>query len=519
MKRQAWCSVGLALGLAVAGAGGANAPFEDGVPFKPANRLDRLVLESLQAGGVMPADRCSDAVFVRRVHVDIVGALPEAAVVTRFLKDGSPDKRARLIDHLMTQRAFADVRTLKWCDLLRVKAEFPINLWPNGVQAYARWIHDAMTANMPCDRFARALLTSNGSNFRVPPVNFYRGVQGEKPADLAAAAALTFMGARIEAWPQERRAGMEAFFSRVAFKGTAEWKEIIVMPDPAASGPLKAVFPDGREVTIGPEEDPRRVFADWLLAPENEWFARNMANRVWARLFGRGLIHEPDDIRPDNPPVHPRVLDYLARELVRERYDLCHVYRLILNSSTYQQSSIAIGSQTQAEKLFACYPVRRLDAEVLLDALGWISGRGEEYMSMIPEPFTFVPGHRRTIELTDGSISSPFLKLFGRPSRDTGLASERNNAPSEDQSLHMLNSSQVHSMLTKSAHVRRLLRLARGNRRKLVERAYLTILSRRPTSGEEQTAVAYISASRNPRDGALDLVWALVNSKEFLTQH
>ena len=167
------------------------------------------------------------------MYLDVIGTLPRPQEVLRFLRDERPHKRAILIDSLLEREEFADYWTLKWCDLLRVKAEFPINLWPNAVQAYHRWIYEAIRDNKSYDEFVRELLTSSGSNFRVPPVNFYRAIQGTRSRPtIAAAVALTFMGARIENWPEERRAGMAAFFERVAYKSTAEWKEEIVYPDP-----------------------------------------------------------------------------------------------------------------------------------------------------------------------------------------------------------------------------------------------------------------------------------------------
>jgi len=506
---------------ALGAAPGTGGPFEGG-RFTPAGTIDELVLKTLRKRNIETARLCSDAVFVRRVHLDVIGTLPEPKRVREFLTDRRPDKRARLIDELMQRGEFADYWSQRWGDLLRVKAEFPINLWPNGVQAYSRWIRDAVRGNMPYDRFARELLTSSGSNFRVPPVNFYRAVQGRKPSAIAAAAALTFMGVRLDRWPADRRAGMEAFFSRLAYKKTAEWKEEIVFMDPAPAGAVRAVLPDGKVVVVPPDRDPRAAFADWLIAPGNEWFARNIVNRVWAWLFGRGLIHEPDDIRPDNPPVHPEVLAFLAKQLVEGRYDLRRVYRLILNSSTYQQSPVPRSGAAQARALFACYPVRRLDAEVLIDALDWIAGSRESYSSLIPEPYTFIPEDERTIELADGSITSQFLDMFGRPSRDTGLHSERSNKPSEAQRLHLLNSSSIQNKIGRSRRIEGLLRLSRGNRRRLIDLVYVVVLSRPPTTDERSAAEDYYrtrAGRAGLRNGTIDLTWALINTKEFLFRH
>jgi len=495
-------------------------PFERPAPFAPRNAIDEHVLAGLQARGIEPANLCSDEVFIRRVYLDMIGTLPEAREVRAFLEDRQPGKRAGLVDALMTRDEFADYWALKWCDVLRVKAEFPINLWPNAVQAYHRWIRDAVRENMPYDQFARDLLTSSGSDFRVPPVNFYRAVQGQEPSSIAQAVALTFMGERIEGWPEARRTGMEAFFSRIAFKPTAEWKEEIVCLNPAPAGGLEAAFPDGKTVTIQPAADPRQVFADWLIAPDNPWFARNIVNRVWCWLMGRGIIHEPDDIRPDNPPVNRELLAYLERELVTSDYDLRHLYRLILTSRTYQQSSIARSGSPEAEVLFACYPVRRLDAEVLIDALCYLFGSRETYSSLIPEPFTYIPPEQRTIALADGSITSPFLEMFGRPARDTGLESERNNDSTDAQRLHMLNSTHVQNKIERSWRLDSLVKTSKGRRPQVIRSLYLSILSRYPTGEELAAAEQYFQTNGlTPRQATSDLAWALINTKEFLYRH
>lgn len=495
-------------------------PFEAPGEARARGEIDRLIFAKLKQLGIEPARLCSDAVFVRRVYFDVIGTLPTVAQTRRFLDDRTPDKRRALIDELLAREEFADYWSMKWCDLLRVKAEFPIKLWPNAVQAYHRWIHSSIRDNKPYDQFVRELLTSSGSNFRVPPVNFYRAVQGRDPSGLAAAVALTFMGVRLDQWPEERRRGMEKFFSRVAYKGTAEWKEELVYLDPAQTSPLVAVLPDGNKVQIGWNEDPRRSFADWLIDRVNPWFARNIVNRVWAWLLGRGIIHEPDDIRMDNLPVNPELLTLLEMELINADYDLKFIYRLILNSHTYQQSSIPRSKHPGAEALFAHYLVRQLEAEVLIDALCSLSGTSESYSSPIPEPFTFIPKEQPTIRLADGSITSPFLEMFGRPPRDTGLFSERNDQPTVKQRLHLLNSSHIQNKLNRGRPLRRLIVRARGNQDILIGSLYLAILSRRPTARELNAALRYTRTSGLGRQQAVgDLAWALINTKEFLYKH
>jgi len=498
----------------------AGAPFDDGAPFVARNAIDRAVLPVLRRNGLAPAPPCSDAVFVRRVYLDVLGKLPEPEAVSAFLADTRADKRTRLIDDLLARDGFATYAALKWCDLLRVKAEFPINLWPNAVQAYSRWIEDALRTNRPYDELAREMLTASGSNFRVPAVNFWRAVPGREPAALAQAVALTFLGTRLESWPAERQAAFAAFFSRVAYKRTKEWKEEIVLLDPAPAGPLAARFPDGKAVTIDGGADPRRVFADWLIRGDNPWFAPVMANRVWTWLMGRGIVHEPDDFRPDNPPSNPALLALLSRELVRSGWDLRHLYRLILDSGIYQQSPVPVRADPRADALFAHYLPRRLDAEVLIDALCAITGTTEKYESPIPEPFTFVPEDDPTIALEDGSITSPFLEMFGRPPRDTGLWSERNNGVTDAQRLWLLNSSDLQVRIGRSPRLAVLLGRGAREPRRAIREIYLLVLSRPPTPAELEALTAYSRTAKvQGRQVVEDLVWALVNSKEFLYAH
>jgi hypothetical protein len=492
--------------------------FESRIELTAQGKIDELVFGRLKQLKIEPARVCSDAVFVRRVFLDVIGTLPTAQEAREFIADKDPEKRAKLIDRLLERPEFADYWAMKWCDLLRVKAEFPINLWPNAAQAYHRWIRTAIKENMPYDRFVREMLTSSGSNFRVPQVNFYRAMQNKEPPAIAQTVALTFMGARAEKWPPEQLAGMAGFFAQLGYKMTAEWKEEIVFFDPEKPA-AKTVFPDGTAADLSAGQDPREALADWLLGPKNPWFTRNIANRAWSWLMGRGIVHEPDDLRPDNPPSNPELLAHLEQELVASRYDMKHLFRLILNSKTYQLSSIARSKRPEAEANFAFYPLRRLEAEVLIDALCQITGTTEKYTSPIPEPFTFIPEKLRSIALPDGSISSAFLETFGRPPRDTGLESERNNRATAAQRLHMLNSSHVQRKIEQSPKLQSLLQ-TKGTPREAVNGIYLTVLSRFPTDEELKILAARAQSSTGKgREAAVDLIWALLNSAEFQYRH
>ena len=523
---KTWC---LAAGMLWCVAAGAAerppvAPFETTDAVARDMPLDRLIAARLRRERLAFAPLCSDAVFVRRVHLDVLGRLPDAATVRRFLADAAPDKRARLVDEVIARPEFADYWAMRWADVLRVKSEFPINLWPNAVQAYHGWLRACLRDHVPWDRVARQLLTACGGCGREPAVNFYRAVQDRSPAGLSQAAALMFLGQRVERWPKERRDGFAAFFSQVGYKSTLEWKEEIVVWDPwrATNGaPLtRGVLPDGREVALTPDRDPRAQVADWLFAPGNPAFSRAVVNRMMAWVFGRGFVEEADDLRADHPSSQPEAFAWLAGEWVSARYDLHQLVRMIVTSRTYQQSAIPASPDPRAAGMLAQYPVRRLDAEVLMDALCDVTGTTEDYSSQIPEPFSFLPSGERAVEVADASVTSSFLELFGRPARDTGLMSERLNRLTGPQYLHLLNSTQVRRKLNAGPGVRDAVKGVRS-RDDAADRLYLHLLSRAPTDAERATFRAYAppDAPGGERDAVSDLAWALVNSTEFLHRH
>ncbi|HEY5482015.1 MAG TPA: DUF1553 domain-containing protein [Verrucomicrobiae bacterium] len=516
--------------------------FESSGAVTPGGQIDKLVLARLSPLGIQPA-LCSDAVFVRRVYLDVIGTLPTAKEAREFIEDpDTKNKRRLLIDRLLERDEFADSCALKWGDILRIKAEFPVNLWPNAAQAYYRYVRASIAANKPYDKFAREMLTSSGSNFRVGSVNFYRAIQNRNPEGIATAVALTFMGVRADKWPTNQLAGMAAFFAQIGYKPTREWKEEVVFWDPLNSSaqvtntapadstllptnctPEMATFPNGKQIKLPPDRDPREVFAGWLITPENPWFTRNIANRVWSWLLGRGIIHEPDDIRDDNPPSNPALLAYLEKELVAGHYDLKRLYRLILNSKTYQFSSVPRSNVPQAEANFGSYALRRLDAEVLIDAINKITGSSDLYTSAIPEPFTYIPADEPAIALADGSITSPFLALFGRSARATGMENERNNKVMPAQCLHLLNSSHIQRKLEQSPKLKAIFDSGR-KQPELVEELYLTILSRFPTPEEVKALEEYGRPGKSglrvkSREDWLDITWALINSTEFMYRH
>ncbi len=519
---------------------------------KPANRIDEIVFAKLKAMGIQPAI-CSDAVFIRRAYLDLTGKLPAAEEAKAFIRSPDPNKRTALVDRLLEQYTHVDYWAMRWSDILRIKAEFPVKVWPNAAQAYHRWVWESIARNKPYDQFARELLTSSGSNFRVGPVNFYRAIQNKTPEGIAASVGLALMATRPQLWPQDRLAGMAAFFTQIGYKPTSEWKEEIVFWDPLKStavpgstapgidnvaqsvtvtnqipqalaepitenGPLEAVFPDGTKASVPRDRDPRVVFADWLIRPENPWFAKAIVNRTWAWVMGRGIVHEPDDIRDDNPPSNPELLAYLEKELVSSGYDLNHLKRLILTSTTYQFSSIPRSNAPEAVANFASYPLQRVEAEVLIDAVNEITGSSDLYTSAVPEPFTYIPKDMSAVQLADGSVTDSFLTLFGRSSRATGTESERVSELASPQWLHMLNSGQIQNKLQSGPKLAAL--VSSGKPEEIAERLYLTILSRFPTEADVAAAQEHANTGvAKGRDLWIDLTWALINTPEFLLRH
>lgn len=482
----------------------------------PGDPLTQLVDARLRELGISPSPRCSDAEFLRRLFLDLLGVLPTAAEVRQFLGDTNPGKRERAIAAALERPECIDRLAMHWCDLLRMKSEFPINLWPNAVQAYATWVQERVRDNTPYDAFVAQLLLGNGSNFRSPAANFLRAVGDRSPAGLARATALTFLGTRIEHWPAKRQQGFAHCFSGVAYKSTREWKEeIVYFDDRKVMQALPITMPDGSEMAVPPGTDPRLTLWHWLQQEPSHALARAHCNRMWSWLFGPGIVEAVDDLRPDNPPSCPALLDYLATRFVQCGWDQRAVLREILCSQTYQRSCLATGKAELAARHFACQSVRRLDAEVLIDVLCQVTATTESYISEIPEPFTRAPVGTPARQLADGSMTSSFLELFARSPRDSGLSTERNHRPTANQRLHLLNSSHIRGKLEAAPFLQRLAPNEEG-----IDTIYLTLLGRYPTSDELAAISAHAAAhGLASRALSLDLAWALVNTVEFLYRH
>lgn len=495
-----------------------------------ANFIDELVLKKLEELRIEPSALSSDSEFIRRAYLDAAGILPSADDVRRFLADAAADKRARLIETLLGRPEFVDYWAYKWSDLLLVSSK---NLPSNAMWSYYNWIRGSVEANKPWDQMAREILTASGNTLSNGAANYY--VLHKSPIAVTENVAMTFMGFSItcarchnhplEKWTQKDYYQMANLFSRVAAKNGSDRGDIIVYPartgeinHPRLNVPLEPRPLDAPSLPLDSPVDRRQFFAEWLVAPENPFFARALVNRVWKNFMGRGLVEAVDDIRDANPPSNPALLGALTRDFTGHRFDIKHLVRTIMNSSTYQLTSVPTATNAGDLKYHSHYIARRLPAEVILDAIGQVTG--------VREDFPGYPG-RRALQLPDASVDSYFLTAFGRPPRVTAFDSERQQEPSISQALHVINGDTINRKLASDRGLIQTLVSEGVDNDTAVERLYLIALSRYPT-GEERRALAAtmdgaggngaaIGASR--RRALEDLAWAVLTGKEFLFNH
>jgi hypothetical protein len=450
------------------------------------------------------ADRCRDDVFFRRAYLTITGALPSAQACEKFLDNTRANKREVLIDRLLTSELGLRYMQMRWGDILRIKSEFPSNLWPNGVQAYNRWIYEQLLNNVPYDKMVRELLLSEGSNFRAPASNFYRGFQKRTSKNIYANINLLFLGNR------NCTDNGHQCFAQIRYKSTKEWKEEIVYIDYYDSVPWQStILEDGTTLRLTAGSDWREAYVEWLTSRNNRRFAEVMVNRMWYWVFGKGIVNEPDDWRADNKPSDPQLLKELTDEFIDSGFDVRALMKRILLSEQFNSPAAPAGD----------YQPQRLPAEVIVDALASVTGIWSTYSSRVPEPFTFYPPRTRSTHLGDATVSSSELELFGKVSRDVSLESQRNNAITSRQLLYLMNSSQLERRIRKSSALQKLY-LNNTNIESIANAITLRVLSRRATPQEVALYKEYAEQSGLPLDEvAIDIVWAQINSNEFLYNH
>ena len=505
----------------------------------PRNFIDELVFKKLKTVGMPPSEICDDATFIRRVTLDIAGRLPTPDETTKFLVSQNPAKREARIDSLLESADYADYFANKWSALLRNKRSAPVHA--RGTYAFHDWIRDSLLENKPFDQFAREVLTASGEIEQNPPVAWYRQVtsttmQMEDTAQL-------FLGQRLqcaqchhhpfEKWSQQDYYGFSAFFSQVGRKPSGDPGEDLIyakrgMPSATNKKTKQPVKPAGlgaTPVSLTPDDDPRQALVDWMTSKENRFFARSLANRYWKHFFTRGLVDPEDDMRETNPPTNPELLDALAKHFVESGYDLKDLVRTICRSQTYQLSAIPNQYNKIDKQFFSRFYPRRLTAEVLLDAVNAVT-KSESKFDGLP------PG-TRAVQLPDNSFnaSSYFLTVFGRPEMSSSCECERSGDASLAQSLHLINAKDIQQKI--SADNGRAALLAKESELsddQKIRELYLWVYAREPDASELALARKHLdgkmtakdSASSplpNPREAWEDIVWALLNTKEFLFNH
>jgi hypothetical protein len=490
--------------------------------FPENNFIDGHVISKLKKLNIAPSDLCSDTDYLRRVYLDVIGTLPTAAEARRFLAERRPNKRELLVEELLERPEFADFWALKWADTLRVDRQI---LGRKRAYAYYRWIRESIAQNKPFDQFARELLTAEGPLEEAGPANFYKVIT--KPGEAASTLSQVLLGVRIacaechhhpyDRWSQTDYFGMQAFFTPVSLRPSARGESVQVQGDPVTKHPRTGatVQPYALATTMPdkpPLGDRRVVLAEWMTSPQNPWFARNLANRMWAHMLGRGLVEPIDDVRATNPASNPELLDALSKYVVDTKYDVKHLIRAIARSRTYQLSSKPNASNEKDEINYSRSLFRRLDAEVVLDMVSQSLG--------VPERFGGAPPGTRAIQLWDSKVTHYFLKLYGRPQRATACECERGHEPSVAQVLHLLNSPEIHAKLThERGNIARWVR-EKENDAELIDEIYLTFYSRLPDETERKTALDHLR--RHPgerRQAAEDLAWTLMNTLEFVFNH
>lgn len=508
------------------------------------NFIDDLALKQLRRLNLMPATRSTDEVFVRRAFLDTIGTLPTATQVREFLSDGSPAKRDNLIESLLERPEFVDYWSYHWSDLLMINGTL---LRPDAVQAYYKWIHKHVEKNTPWDQFVREIVTAKGSSVVNGATNFY--ALHQTPEDMAENVSQAFMGLSIgcakchnhplEKWTNDQYYSFANLFSRVRAKGwggdprNGDGKRILVnvssgeLIQPRTGKPQPPTPLDAEPLSLDSEQDRREYLAEWLVSKNNTFFARSITNRVWRNYMGVGLVEQVDDMRASNPASNEELLEAAAGYLVDQGYNLKALMRQILQSETYQRSSIPEAENNGDQRYYSRYYPRRLMAEVMLDAISQVTA--------VPTAFDKIafPGAdirdtkfyekgTRAIQLYDSAVQSYFLQTFGRNQRRITCECERSDEPSMVQVLHISNGSTINGKLQmKDNQLDKWLESYKDDYAAMLDEVFLSSLSRYPRANEKQAMLKLLKEASVEERRLLmeDIVWGILSSREFLFNH
>jgi hypothetical protein len=490
------------------------------------NFIDELVWKKLQLLGITPSAGVTDAAFMRRVSIDIMGRLPTSTEARTFLADTRADKRGRLVEQLLQRPEYADHWASKWMDLLRPN---PYRVGIKAVLNYDNWIRESFRQNKPYDQFVTDLVTAQGSTWRNGAATLFR--DRRSPVEITTLVSQLFLGVRLECakchhhpferWSQEDFYSLAAYFSRVGRKGTglsppiSGGEEIILV---AKSGSVRHPISNqelapkplfGKATVIGETEDPRRVFAQWMTSAENDFFAEVIVNRVWADMMGRGLVEPVDDLRVTNPPSNGPLLKALARHFRQQQFDMKKLIATITESHVYGLSTRPTDRNVSDTRNYSRYYRQRLGAEVLLDAITDITEVSDSFSGMPPES--------RANQIWTHRVGSLFLDTFGRPDPNQDPPCERTSDSTVVQTLHLMNAPNLHNKLTTDAGFVAKIAASKLSVDKIVEELYLRCYCRLPKAAEiEVGRRVFEESSRSRRQATEDLLWALMNTPEFV---
>ena len=481
--------------------------------------------------GVVPSALADDATFLRRASIDICGTLPTPEEITEFLADTGSDKRSRLIDRLLDRPEYASYFALKWADILQNRgAGYSTSQQRASTALFSGWLRDSLADNKPYDQFVSEIITASGSQYQNPPALWYRTVR--KPSEYVESVAQAFLGIRVqcaqchhhptERWSQEDYFSFAANFARVGRKGgfadaEVPTDEIIFLSNrgetrhPRTSEILKPRPLGAAEFSLGPDDDPRISLARWMTSPDNPFFARTMANRMWAHFLGRGLVHPIDDARSTNPPSNPELLDTLAQEFAASGFNVKSLIRSITLSHAYGLESTPHDGNAGDSQTFSRFYPRRLSAEVLLDGMSQVLD--------VPTEFAGVPAGTRAIELPDENVAAHFLDVFGRPARMSACECERVDAPALTQALELVNSAEIQRKLTAKTGYPQLLAESGKSDTDVANEIFVRVLARQPRPDEQKAATDYFALEPDRAEACRTLFWSLLATNEFLFNH
>ena len=503
------------------------------------NFVDRHVFAKLRSLRMLPSELCDDSVFLRRAYLDLLGVSPTPAEVRAFLGDAKPDKRARLVDRLLDRPEFAEFWALKWSDVLRNEEKA---LDPKGVQAFHHWIRRSIADGRPLNEFARDLIAARGNTYERPAANFYRALRD--PQTRAEAAAQVFLGIRLQCakchnhpfdrWTQNDYHGLAAFFARIDYRilqnrrpdqldahefdgeqivltlREGEWKH------PRSGETLRPLFLGEATPAFAPGADRLQALADWIARPDNPFFARAQVNRIWFHLLGRGLVEPNDDFRSSNPSVNGPLLEALTKDFAAHRFDLRHAIRTIMNSRTYQLASRPNETNRDDESNFSHTLIRPLQAEQLLDSFARVVAKPVKFngqpLGVRAAQLPGVPMARRIAP----TPAEQFLKVFGKPERLLSCECERSDTTTLNQAFQLLTGELVNRLLSEPDNRLGKLLAAKKADREIIAEFYLAALCRPPNPKELDATVALVAKAKDRRAALEDVVWGLVNAKEFL---